>query len=321
MMKITKNSTEKATQKKKKHHHYLPEFYLKRFIDPNNKPYVWVYEKGGRRIRKASANDIAVQKHYYSFTTVEGERDTCSFENLFAKTEEHTAPIFAKIEAQQDLTDEDRSWFATFLAFTLTRVPNYRENVERLIGETIREILISSAVDPKRFESMVRRFEEKTEVKIGIPLKDYRKLILDGQYEVIPSAAISLELVLLAEKLVPIFWNMKWIFIRATPDYKFVTSDNPLSRYDPEPSPPPFNGVALASKTVQVTFPISRELALLASWKGREGHIRGHNSQIKEITRRTIMSASRFVFSSVKSDTLDRLVQKFKYTAPKLVVS
>jgi hypothetical protein len=60
---------------KKRRHHYLPEFYLKGFVDSNREPYLWIYEKGNMEIRNASPKDAAVLSDYYSFTNPKGEKD------------------------------------------------------------------------------------------------------------------------------------------------------------------------------------------------------------------------------------------------------
>lgn len=72
---------------RKKRHHYIPKFYLEWFIDSRNKPYLWVYEKGGSNIIKASAKDIAVEKHYFSFLDSQGDRDYETLENALAEIE------------------------------------------------------------------------------------------------------------------------------------------------------------------------------------------------------------------------------------------
>ena len=86
---------------KKKRHHYLPEFYLEGFIDSRSEPYLWVYEKGDPKIKKVSAKDVTVQKHYYSFITQEGQRDSETFEDFFAFIENNAAPVFNKIGSRR----------------------------------------------------------------------------------------------------------------------------------------------------------------------------------------------------------------------------
>jgi hypothetical protein len=306
---------------RKKRHHYIPTFYLNGFVDPNNKPYIWVYEKGNPNVIKASARDIGVQKHFYSFPTPEGEVDSESFEELFEKIENGVAPIFQKIRAQENLNDEERSWFATFLAFIFTRVPNYRENVERLSAEVMKESLMMSAAHPEGLKSMMKRFEQKTGQEIDVSVEDYQKFLLDGQYDIVPKPELSLKMVILAVEFVPIFYHMKWVFLRATGEYKFVTSDNPLYYDDPTHDPRSFYGVGLLNKNVEITFPISKDLALVASWKDTKGYVPARNSLVKAVSRTTVISASRFVFSSAKSEAINRLVQRNKGSAPRLAAA
>ncbi|GFP43024.1 hypothetical protein HKBW3C_02156, partial [Candidatus Hakubella thermalkaliphila] len=125
---------------KKKRHHYIPRFYLDGFVDPHNEPYIWVYQKGNPNIIKSTAENIAVEKHYYSFTTPEGSKDSATFENVLAEIEGQAAPIFQKIKNHESLDEQERSLFAIFLAFIMTRVPNYRENVERATAELIKKL-------------------------------------------------------------------------------------------------------------------------------------------------------------------------------------
>ena len=119
----------------KKRAHYIPRFYLTGFVDPRNKPYLWLCEKGNLDIRKSTAANIAVRKKYYSFLMPEGEQDLEIFEDVLAKIEGRAAPVFRVIGQRQSLSDQERVIFAIFLAFIMVRVPNYRENVERATAD------------------------------------------------------------------------------------------------------------------------------------------------------------------------------------------
>jgi len=306
---------------KKKRHHYISRFYLEGFIDPNNKPYIWVYEKGNPNIIKATAGNIAVQKHYYAFTTPEGEKDSETFENLFAEIEGKVAPILKKIKDHEILNDQERFLFAIFLAFTMTRVPSYRENIERATGELIKKINMILASHPTGFKSMIKKFERDTGSKIGMPIEDFQKFVLDGEYDVKVNSQFSLGMVTpSAKEFAPIFYRMNWAFLEATHDYKFVGSDNPLFFIDPTHDPRSFYGVGLLNKNVEVSFPISKDLMFLGTWQKLEGYKHCDNRLVKEMNRRTVISALRFVFSSQYSDGLHRLVQKHKDSAPRLEV-
>jgi len=319
-MDVATNKTYNGAPKKKRQH-YLSEFYLRGFVDPYNKPYVWLYEKGNKIIRKASPKDLCVLKEYYSFTTPEGEKDSESFENFLAMIETKVAPIFKRIEIGEIPEEDERWWFSFFIAFMMTRVPNYRDNVENAVADFIRKFSKICASNPESFKFSVEQFEREKGKKLDKPPEELRKYILGGNYNIVVNPQLSLGMTTVACDLAPLFYHMKWQFLRATDKYGFVTCDNPVYRFDPNPGPPPFDGVGLLNRNIEVTFPVSRDLTILGTWEGVEKYIQTNNNQVKEINRRTISSASRFVFASIKLEGLNRLVQKHKNTAPQLVVT
>ena len=303
---------------KKKRHHYNPRFYLEGFADPHNEPYIWVYEKGNPNIIKATSRNIAVKKHYYSVATSEGEKDSEVFENALSELEGRAAPIFQKIRNHESLNGQERSLFSIFLAFTMTRVPSHRENIERATAESIKKMEMILAANPAGFKSMIEKFERDRGNKIGMSAEEFRKFMLEGRYDITTDPQFSLRMIpTMAKSLAPIFFKMKWAFLEATGDYKFVTSDNPLSYFDPTHDPKSFFGVGLLNKNVEITFPISKDLMFLGMWKNFEGDKRLSNKCIRDMNRRTVISALRFVFASQYSDGLNRLVQKHKESVPR----
>lgn len=301
---------------KKKRHHYIPRFYLKGFIDPNNEPYIWVYEKGSSNIAKATSQNIGVQKNFYSFNMPQTDKDSDTLEDLFAELEGLVAPIFQKVKARENINEQERILFALFLAFTMTRVPNFRKNVETVAAEHIKKIIVVYASNAKRFRSLIEKTVCKDE---QISAEVLREFALDAnRWDVKVKPEFSLAMMGLALDLVPIFNSMKWMFLIATDDYKFVTSDNPLFYFDPTHNPTFLRGVGLLNKNVELTFPISKDLALLGTWENLEGYVQINNNRVKAINRRTVVSAKRFVFSSQKSDGFNNLVQKYKDVAPRM---
>ncbi len=75
----------------------------------------------------------------------------------------------------------------------------------------------------------------------------------------------------LAGNLAPIFCDMKWAFFKATDSDKFVISDNPLFRVDPTFQAGLLSGMGLLNKNIEVTLPISKDLAFLGTWGKFEG--------------------------------------------------
>lgn len=305
---------------KKRRHHYVPRFYLEGFVDPHNSPYIWIYEKGNPVIKKSTPKDIAVKKHYYSFITPEGKKDSESFEDLLSMIEAEVAPVFEKLKGQEHLNEEQRWLISMFLSFTMTRVPNFRENIEKALAQVLWKFNQILASDPEAFESMVEDFEKDTGEKIGMPIEEFRKYVLGGEYDIKVNPQFSLGMLAMAEKFVPIFYEMKWAFYEAADDYKFVTSDNPLFFVDPTHDPTSFFGVGLLNRNIEVTFPVTKDLMFFGTWKDFKGYKKSNNRIVKELNRRTVISAQRFVFAPQHSDGLNRFVQKHKGSAPVLEI-
>ena len=53
-----------------KNQHFLPQFYLRQFVDPdtpvNQEPYVWLFDLPARRWRKRAPKHVASLRHYYA---------------------------------------------------------------------------------------------------------------------------------------------------------------------------------------------------------------------------------------------------------------
>ena len=266
----------------KKRHHFLPKFYLKGFIDPHNPPFIWLYEKGEPLIQKRSPINIAVRKHYHSFVTTAGERDSETVENIFADMEDKAAPVIRKIKNEETLNEQDRKQFARFLAFMMTRVPKFRNDVEIL----------------------VKRESEKKHAKFTVQPEKLGEFSLGATH--------------IAEYFIRDFIAMKWTFFKATQEYKFVTSDNPVHYVNPKNETNSNYRSGLTDKNIEVTFPISKDCMFLGTWIGKEGYEQGNNSLVKKYTKRTINSAQCYVYASQKLDVLNRLVQKYIDRVPQI---
>jgi len=306
--------------KNKKKHHYVPKFYLKGFADPGREPYLWVYEKGNTAIRKSLPENEGCENYYHAFDTENG-RDTDTVEDWLEKTESAVAPLILKLCGREVLDDRERWVFSHFLALMIVRVPNFRSNVEEMFGELQRKI-VDGILGMEGFEEIVRNHEKKTGKSLADPA-DLKQFVL-GEYNGDVGPDLSLGLMIGdRSKIARIFHDMTWTFIEATDEWKFVTSDNPLFFDVPTHDPRLIVGGGLGSKNVEVSFPVTRDLALVATWdrmEGLEGGYLKNKELVKNTCRRTVINARRFVYAPVKSDALNRLVQKHGDSSPKMRV-
>lgn len=306
--------------KPKKRHHYIPVFYLRGFAHKDS--CLWVYDKDGKGMFESSPEGIAYEKHYFSFITPHGEKDSETVENMMMNLESEFAKTVTKILNCEELFVKDRITFALFVSSMMVRVPNMRDNIRKSTAEMIKHISVFMASHKENFERMMGRYEKDTGNKVGMSLEEFRQWMLNPDnytVDVDPQYAIGMALSLL-EGFAKVLFQMRWAFINATDDYKYMTSDNPLNYIDPTHNPRSFYGVGLANKNIEVSLPLSRNVCAFGSWKYREGYIQGTNQHVKHLNRMTVAASVKFVFADKKSDDIDKFVKKHKGSHRVLVV-
>ncbi|MBL7073563.1 MAG: DUF4238 domain-containing protein [Candidatus Omnitrophica bacterium] len=305
----------------KKKHHYIPVFYLNGFGDSRRGNLLYVYDKTGGKPFESTPNGVAFENHYFSFINWKGDRDSESVENWFAEIEGKTSGVIRKIISCNKLTKEEKVLFSVFVAMMMVRAPNYRRNIEYMYAGVAKETLKFLAANKEKFTSWIKRFISETGTKIK-DIEQFRQdtlnfdKLLTAKAEPLASLQIILPQI---QKLTRIFCNMKWEFLRATEDYKFITGDNPLCYMDPTHNSRSLYGVGLANKHVEITLPLSRDMAVFGAWEGEDGiYLPGVNKLVKQINERTVISTDRFVFTGEKTEVLKRFLQKYRDSVPKV---
>jgi hypothetical protein len=301
----------------KERHHFVPEFYLHGFVDPTAPLRLWIIDKEGGEPYPSTPRDAGLQKHFYSFTTPEGTRDSDTVEDALALIENDAAPVWRKVVAREPMTNAERSIVAVFLSILMTRVPRYRENIEKLTAEVVKrsnKIMASHVAFP---EWLANKSRERGKPMSVVEARKAAEFLRSDRYDVTVHPVWTLTTI--SGEFAKAFHAMNWIFLVARGKHRFVTSDNPLFYADPSfnDQAPLYRGVGLMSEYIEVTCPISRDIALLASWaEYPKPYLSVTDSLVKKINLRTIFAASRFVYSSQRSDGLTRLVQRYKGSGP-----
>lgn len=300
--------------KPKKRHHYLPVFYLNGFTDNNG--CLYVYDKESKSVFESSPEGVAYENDYFSYITPEGEKDSETVENFIGELEGEFAKPLKKILNSEPLLDDERITFAYFIASMMVRVPNFRDNIRKGTGEALKHINTFIASNKESFERMMSK--KGDEMKGGMSLEAFRQFMLNPdnyKVDVNPQYATGMALWQM-ESMAKVFYDMKWAFIRATDDYKFMTGDNPLKYIDPTHNPRSFYGVGLLNKNVEVSLPLSKEVCAFGSWKYREGYAKVSNNHIRHLNKMTVTATRRHVFADKKSDDIDKFVKKYKGSHP-----
>lgn len=212
--------------------------------------------------------------------------------------------------------------FAVFVALVMTNSPNYRKNIKTVMAETLKSEAIFGASHKEWFESSVKKFEEATGEKDDMLVEEFRKFVQSGEYELEVTTPVVITMIARQIKLLSIlFYKIHWSILKSSGDFKFITGDNPLFYFDPTVDQNSiYGGVGLLNGNIEVTLPLSSEVAAFGTWKSGGGYIQLKNDDVRRMNRRTTSSALRFVFASEKSEKIRKFVVKYKKSAPVIEV-
>lgn len=294
-------------------HHYIPRFYLERFADPQStqsekKAILWVYERG-REIRKSTPEKEARQRDFYAFKDA-GERQQ-DIENALATIESMVAPVLEKV-ADSDYfpEEEDRGVVATFIALMFTRVPSHREFTNREFGRFMTGWLQEDARNEEKFDTEYAKFQQE----MGPPdltAEEMRRFILDGDYEIEQkSAAFDLNLMMKASAdIAPVIYGYGWQIWHAERGELFLTSDNPVVTSLPGPGWMKF-GLGFGIRGVEVVFPLGSTVCLFMKVGAKEGIVSVGNRSVRDINKRLIMCARRFLYGGEHSRKIAEVFER-----------
>lgn len=248
--------------------HIIPESYLKGFVDPNtpqgHDPSLHLYDFSTQSWKRRAPQKALRQTDYYALPGMEGdEKDALDHGPMGAIEGRAAQLVRTKIEAKSPLSFEEKRDYAEFIGLMMGRVPAHRARMDHLIGEAYAQPwLMMAQYNPERYRRMVEAYERDTGQKAP-SLADWR-MLEEGkirfhlsQWDHVQGMAGVLDAV-----TIPIT-KMRWVFFHTSPPNWFITSDNPVSLRVPNH---PEWGFGLRRKDIQLTFPVTRSIGLLACW-------------------------------------------------------
>lgn len=119
-----------------KNHHLLPAFYLRGFCngelhkgeaheDRPKRCRVFIHDRDRGECRGPGVRNVAVERHFYSADTPEGEQDP-EPEKKLGVLETRASRVIRGLAYGKGLTDVQRAWLARFVAYMMFRTPAYR---------------------------------------------------------------------------------------------------------------------------------------------------------------------------------------------------
>lgn len=302
--------------KQPRHHHYVPQCYLRGFVDPtilasDNREVLWVYEKS-KEIRKSSPQNEAKQRDYYAFQ--EGGARNAAIEYWFAKLEAEVAPILAAvIQNARELTDSEKLVLSLFIGTMQTRTPAGRFLAESRIDPFAAKTMRRAANDPEGFRAFVQENDLAPQGDPSFPLEQLRQEILAGRCEELTTRDdFKLASIVEVGKMIgEILRNRAWQVLVSDAGQPFLTSDDPVLCFKIHGRDGRVHArIGVGDAAANLFFPLSKNVCLRVVDGERAGvaHIAG--SAVRSLNKLMITCSDRFVYAPERSEKIKTLVDK-----------
>lgn len=285
-------------------HHYVPQCYLKGFVEDRDNPKLYVTNTSdGRTFETAPAN-VAAERDFHS-VDIEGlSKD--AFENALAGFEGELSSSLNRIVASKSLKNRhDRSFLLNLVGLMLVKNPDARSRTRNFEENIAKKILEITTSNPRIFESQINAAKKAGYIKpdTQVDFQTARDHVVNDKIKIeIPTERLLLRELGVFDKILPYLFHRKWVLLKASKgDTGFVTSDHPvvLQWTNPENRrglyPP-----GLAVPDTQVLFPVSNELALIGAFECKETEIDADSFQIAAFNDRIIARSERQFYARDK---------------------
>ena len=276
-----------------KKQHWIPQSYLKAWIDPevpkNYEPYVWVFSKDGREAKKKSPKSIFFEKEMYTINHSKRKRNLL-IEKTLAEIESQFINIKRnKLDKKLKITKREHDLLMLFIAAIDSRTKKQRDH---LVNQSIpmyefaKNLVASHQNDhestDRKFNKNIQSHHDDTDGLKALkdityfPLQHLLFTMIKAQYEEL----VKMDAAIFYTKIEP----------------GFISSDAPCVWCVPDAMNRPawLRNPSFMHDTLEITLPISPEMLILLSWNGPKGYIEVKNEDLlNEFNRRTRNSCER----------------------------
>lgn len=215
-------------------HHFVPRSYLARFVDDYG--FLHVLDRTTLKLRRQRPKEVMKINSYYRQEWAPAGVDPNIMEAMLGEWLEADAKgaIDRLVRAPMQLTDDDTATLLTYIELQRIRVPRQAAIAKALLRTMLLRMAPTAAVNAI------------TSGKVQLTIKD------SARFEYMR---------ILVGSLSPWFGQMEWEIFTAEEGASFVTTDSPVSFYNPAVLPPAEAGIGLVGTIV--FFPLSSQHALL----------------------------------------------------------
>lgn len=284
-----------------RHHHYIPQCYLKGFT------------KSGAKKSKLHVFDLRRNSRFETTTrNVGGRRDfnrveiegasPDAFESSLSEFEGELAAALKGLAEDPVFEGDKKDYVLNLVALMAVRSPQMREHFRKFIASVAEQMMDMSLATEERWNSLREQMQQDGH-EVGDLSYDEIKRFNDSRKFTI---SVRREFHIYAElkgmqSVLETLHARNWLLVLMTEDSgPFITSDCPVMLVwrEAKEVPPAFrHSPGHSLKGTRVTFPVSRNAALVGEFDGNEGTVEGPNDLVAALNANTLTLAHEQVFS------------------------
>ncbi|NUU41843.1 DUF4238 domain-containing protein [Tardiphaga robiniae] len=238
-------------------HHYVPQFYLRNFVDA--KGMLLVADRGKKKVFRSKPPGVANER---DFNRIEADGlDANAVEKLLSEFEGEIAPHLKNVIATKSLADEkDRAAMVNLMAALSLRNPKRRAELSRAMENGARRLLGSR----DRYEQYVANMKKagKWNGDAAFTLGELEVALAETNLKPAHEALVAAEIDHhdhVADQL----WQRKWVVVEAAPDSSgFITTDDPVAICWTDAGQHAGDRPGMTEADSEIIFPLSPRLAL-----------------------------------------------------------
>jgi hypothetical protein len=291
--------------------HRVTEFYLRGFSQRHGPRVLFEYSKSEGFAKEIKPKFASAASRIFA---VEGPDENAA-ENFLGLVETRAKPVFQKLRNQVALEPDDQAALSQFIALSYVRSPRICEHFEQIRSLYTPEEIFTWLESPAGRIAWLLRNPTKHSRDYDGHLADYKRSVLNGVAPLPSKPAVNSQFRLLQHQgnWIAMLLRMSWCIEVACEGAFFLVGDEPLCARRPhQPFDPKY--VPIASRDVEVSFPVNRRICLTARWapepKEPMRYIPVEQDRVDDLNVRTVVCAHRLFWSRERNARCDAYVGK-----------
>ncbi|MBI2844065.1 MAG: DUF4238 domain-containing protein [Armatimonadetes bacterium] len=280
---------------KHKKQHFIPQCYLKAWLDPSAlkdpDPYVWVFSIDGNDVKKKAPRNVFFETDMYTITNADGDRNLVLERGLGQAEGDFASIRDRKISHQRPLDPMEHMRICVFIAAMQGRTRANRDHLRQQWNQPLelmdKMIEWAQTATPEQVKQALSASVATSSTRDSLSYEDVKQFVQRPLQNMLPS---------IVRVASPLLCRLDFAVLTTTDEIGFITSDHPVIWFDAEAykRPPLWRAPALMYESIEITLPVSPQQCILLNRRGVTGYIPVPQSVVDENNRRVRFSAQEY---------------------------